>query len=278
MLHLSKTGLLASLILSTLNACSVFYPSIEQLAPIPSAPALANLSVAHRGEITNDRLPDNSIPALRVAIQAGVPLLEVDLRRSNSGELFLFHDGSLRPHNSTAPEHLHKKPIASLSANERALASLDKAQTIKIPSLNQALDLIANSPSSLQLDLKGESDQLALEALNAVSARNLLPKVLIQIRDPRRIELVLKHHPNARVLARCKDSSQLAAALAHKIEAVELERWITQEAVTSAHEKGVLVMINVASSRFDTPSARCYLRSRGVDMIMSDFAGDKHGC
>jgi glycerophosphoryl diester phosphodiesterase len=213
-----------------------------------------------------------------VAISAGVPLLEVDLRRSEKGELFLFHDGSLRPSNSLSPSHLHNKPIASLSTSERNQAYLDQNRTIKIPLLSEALDLIAQSPSALQLDLKGESDELALEALQAVSERGLLDKVLLQIRQPSRIGTILARYPSARILARCKNIEQLRAALAHKVEAVELERWITKEAIDLAHQRKVLVMINVASSRFDTPLSRCHLRARGVDLIMSDFADQRDGC
>lgn len=260
----------------TSSGCSL-YPSLSDLGPLEVQPARTILTVAHRGNISSGTLPDNSLPALRHALAAGVQFLEVDVRRADDGTLFLFHDGSFSRSNSYAPSRLRGIPISQISSADRDTVSLDEAGTVRIPTLADALSLLeqsTNTTSSLQLDLKGESDTLALEVLELVRARRLLHRVLLQLRTPQRVGVVLASYPTARILARCKSHAQLEQALAYKVEAVELERWITSEAVRLAHQRDVLVAINIAGSHFDEPATHQYFRARGVDMIMTNRAGE----
>ncbi len=273
------------LILATLSLLisGCFYVlSLEELFPLPKNSAIANLSAAHRGSLHSKVLPswENSLPALNSAVSARVPFLEVDLRMSDEPQgdrdLFLFHDSRVTEYNSFAPSDLNGRAVQSLALAERDSISLDANQFVAIPTLDQAIDVVmqanSQSSSSLQLDLKGESDRLALRAMSVVARRGALKRVLLQIRDLKRIEMLKREYPTARIVARCKDIAQVDAALGLGVEVVELERWISAEAVLRAHANGVLVLINVASSRFDEPRSWSYLRSRGVDVIMTDYA------
>ncbi len=49
--------------------------------------------VAHRGYPT--RLPENTLPSIEAALQAGARYLEVDVQMSQDGEVVLFHDRDL---------------------------------------------------------------------------------------------------------------------------------------------------------------------------------------
>lgn len=252
-------------------------PSMVDIGPLDEEAPLENLTVAHRGNVYSGnvhsrRLPDNSLPALRASIAAGVQFLEVDVRRSSDGTLFLFHDGSFSRSNSNAPAHLRGIPVASIDSPDRAAVTLDASGSATVPTLADALSIIEQSQGTLQLDLKGESDELAFAVLQLVSARGLLHRVLLQIRSLERVALVLANYPTARVLVRCKSFEQLQQALQYRVEAVELEQWITSKAVRLAHARGVLVAVNIAGSRLDEPTTWEYFRSRGVDMIMTDRA------
>jgi glycerophosphoryl diester phosphodiesterase len=245
------------------------------VGPLAPQEPKAFLVTSHRGSLHTGALPDNSIPALREAAAAGVELLEVDVRRSVEGELFLFHDGSIQSANSYPPRALRGMSIQKLTREEREQVYLDANRTIHVPMLDDALTFIAHTKSSLQLDFKGESDQLVFQALDLVERRGLLPKVVLQIRNSARIEPVKKRYPGVRIIARCRSMEQLQTALVYGVEFVELERWISSEAIGLAHSRGALVLINIASTRLDEVSTWEYLRSRGVDVIMSNF-GDKH--
>ncbi|MEZ2578475.1 glycerophosphodiester phosphodiesterase [Buttiauxella ferragutiae] len=49
--------------------------------------------VAHRGAW--HQAPENSLLSLKNAIEAGYQIVEIDVRQSVDGELFLFHDETL---------------------------------------------------------------------------------------------------------------------------------------------------------------------------------------
>ncbi len=263
----------ATIIMAASGCC--IHPSMVDVGPLDPQPALAQREAAHRGNIARPNIPDNSLGALRASLQGGVEFLEVDVRRAADGTLFLFHDGSLSRANSNAPSNLRGIPVAQLAGATLGAVTLDDAQRESIPTLADALSLIGSSGtrSTLLLDLKGESDALVLSVLELVSSRGLLERVLLQIRAPERIALVLANYPRARILARCRSQTQLTLALKYPIEVVELERWISSKAIRQAHARGVLVAINLASSRLDEAATHDYLRSRGVDMIMTDGAG-----
>lgn len=51
------------------------------------------LVIAHRGDWRNS--PENSIPAIKNAIEMGVDIVEIDLQRTKDGELVLMHDKTI---------------------------------------------------------------------------------------------------------------------------------------------------------------------------------------
>jgi glycerophosphoryl diester phosphodiesterase len=208
---------------------------------------------------------------------AHVPFLEVDVRLSDEGDLFLFHDGSLNRFNSYAPSRLRGRPIQSLTRNEREEVFLDPDKTMRIPLFEQALNAVKTSNSNLQVDLKGESDRLTFAVLEQVAKGGMLNRVVVQVRSSDRVALIRARYPAARVSARCLSMAQLDAALARNVEFVELERWISPEAMDKAHRKNTKVTVNIAESRLDEPATWEYLRSRGVDVLMSN-AADRHSC
>jgi len=271
-----RTALVTSIAIAvSISGCCI-QPTMVDVGPLDPLPTLRHVEVAHRGNITRPALPDNSLAALRASLQAGLEFLEVDVRRADDGVLFLFHDGSFSRSNSNAPSRLRGVPIAQISSAERNTVSLDDDRKETIPTLADALSLVqessgTSSSATLQLDLKGESDTLVLAALELVQARGLLSRVLVQLRTPERVALALATYPHARILARCTSHEQLTQALKYPIEAVELERWISSEAIRETHARGVLVAVNIAGSRLDEPNTHAYFRSRGVDMIMTDI-------
>jgi glycerophosphoryl diester phosphodiesterase len=256
-------------LLVTVGCCPL--STIQRLAPLEEAPPLSALSTAHRGSL-HQGLPDNSLPALAESIKAGVPLLEVDVRRSHSGDLFLFHDSTFSHTNSFAPCRFLGREVQSLSSAERAEVFLDRKRSIAIPLLREALELAKGSSSKLQLDLKQESDELLYAVVAEIDAAQAQTNVVIQIKDPPRVVLLKASHPTLSVLARCKNEEQVVSAVAAGANYLELERWVSAPAIDLAHMAGIPVLVNVSSSFLDTPAVHEYLRSRGVDIIMSDRA------
>jgi cytochrome c5 len=61
-------------------------------------------------------------------------------------------------------------------------------------------------------------------------------------------------------------------AIASKVEFIELERWITGQAVEKCHAAKIPVILNVAAPRYDKKETWEFFRARGVDSIMTDHA------
>src|SRR5262245_2107137 len=69
--------------------------------------------VAHRAEGFD--APENSRTAVARAVQAGVPVVEIDLRATQEGELFVLHDGRL-DRVTTARGRVETTPAATVAA------------------------------------------------------------------------------------------------------------------------------------------------------------------
>lgn len=245
--------------------------SMLDVPPLREATTLETFQVAHRGSL-HTGFPDNSLPALKQAVLQGIKFLEVDIRRDSEGELFLFHDSRITSRNSVAPRELYGRRVQELSSEQRKHVYLDRGKNLSIPTLEQAFDVVVGTKAALQLDLKGESDSLLSEVMKVVTKRDAFNNVVIQLKSVSRMRDALESWPNLKIVARCRSMSELRQALQLPILAVELERWVTSEAIEMAHRKGILTAINIAGSRFDTLTTKKYFYSKGIDSIMTDFA------
>jgi hypothetical protein len=178
--------LIAAVAVSTAGCLASLDPS--ELAPLEEAPAIVRLTTAHRGSLHRG-LPDNSIPALKEAIAAKVALLEVDVRRSDAGELFLFHDSRISFSNSVGACNFRLQRVASLSSAQRKKVFLNEEHSIAIPDLSEALIAIKDSGSRLQLDIKQESDDLVRAVIREVKKHGAEKDVVVQLRTASRIRL-----------------------------------------------------------------------------------------
>jgi glycerophosphoryl diester phosphodiesterase len=108
------------------------------------------LVIAHRG--SSREAPENTLPAIRRAVEQGADLVELDYRESSDGELVAVHDETA-DRTSDARHALGRKhvPIASLSLAE--LRRLDFGSWFgpsfagtRIPTLREALDAAGATP------------------------------------------------------------------------------------------------------------------------------------
>jgi glycerophosphoryl diester phosphodiesterase len=259
--------------LLTLFVCGCF-PTLDlsDFESVPLRKPLHRYAIAHRGSL-HEGLPDNSLPALRQSISKGVQFLEVDVRQGVDGELFLFHDGSLQESNYASPKELLGNRVQELSTDDRGTVRLDPAGLIGIPTLKEALATLDTSETAtLQIDMKGESDQLLDAVVKVIKAENKVTRAVIQLKSPERIKRLRSQEPRVRVLARARDMEHVEKAIASKVEFIELERWITGQAVEKCHAAKIPVILNVAAPRYDKKETWEFFRARGVDSIMTDHA------
>lgn len=262
-----------ALVLIEIGAVGCFQSiSLDDFEDLPASQPIHRYAIAHRGSL-HDGLPDNSLPAIKESISKGVRFLEVDVRKSRDGDLFLFHDGSLKKSNFASPLNLEGRKVQELTIAERNVVRLDANGLIGIPTLREALEEVKKSSSvTLQIDLKGESDELLESVVHLLKQENSLSRAIVQLKDPGRIQRIRSQEPLSRILARVKNMEQLNQAIAAHVECVELERWITAEAIQRAHAANIVVVFNVAAPPYDTEETWGFFRSKGVDSIMTDHA------
>jgi glycerophosphoryl diester phosphodiesterase len=231
--------------------------------------AKAPLLCAHRGSI-HQGLPDNSLAAIREAVNQQVPHLEVDVRMSDEGELFLFHDKRVSEDNSTGNASLRGRVVESLSQKERNSIYLPGDEEEHIPLLRDALLSVAPSQSRLQLDIKHESPEIIEAIVRESEAVGALSAIIIQYKDLQLLAAMKVRYPDIHALARCRNMDDVTIALTAGADSIELERWISSEAIERIHLSGRRVLVNISGSLWDTRLIRWYLASQDVDIIMTD--------
>lgn len=112
--------------------------------------------VAHRGAW--HQAPENSLLSLKNAIEAGYPIAEIDIRQSADGELFVFHDDTLKrmADREEDPETLSIEQLRTVLLRNRDGGEDNPLTDQRIPTLFEVLT-IAKDCIFLDLDVKEPS-------------------------------------------------------------------------------------------------------------------------
>jgi len=102
------------------------------------------LKIGHRG--AKAHVAENTVESIQKALEIGVDMIEIDVHKCASGELWVIHDFTLDRTTDGSGE------IAKKSAEE--LKKLKVEGQFKIPLLTQVLDLIEGK-CSINIELKG---------------------------------------------------------------------------------------------------------------------------
>lgn len=211
--------------------------------------------ISHRGY--HARHTENTLPAIRAAMELGVAGVEVDIQLAGDGSIAVIHDAT------TARLWADPRPISAHSAE--SLAELGTGED-RIPTLDEVLQLSADYNIPIILDQK--SPEVALAALGLLKLKGLEGRVafcgelpgLIEVRQhSARTEIYLNDEglftPDIRILANLKPS-----AINPQFYGVSLGL------VTSAHAFGLDVSCWTPNSE---PELRA-MAALGVDKVMTD--------
>ena len=117
--------------------------------------------VAHRGggvDAGRTRHPENSIAAVRHAIDLGVEMVELDIQKSRDGEFVVFHDSWL-DRSSTCKGVLAERTLAELRQCRLVVEATGDATGEPIPTLREML-AVTKDRIFVNLDNKLEVDDL----------------------------------------------------------------------------------------------------------------------
>ncbi|WP_162467275.1 LamG-like jellyroll fold domain-containing protein [Streptomyces cavernae] len=131
-------------------------------------------AVGHRGAPAI--APENTLPALEAAADAGAEWVETDVQFTKDGKPVLMHDATVdRTTNGTGR-------VDELTAEQIAQLTVDGGG--RVPTLEQALSALKVKPSRLLLEIKGPQTTAAVDtALRLVSEAGMTERTLLQSFD-----------------------------------------------------------------------------------------------
>lgn len=122
--------------------------------------------IAHRGY--SAVAPENTLMALKAALEAGVDAVEFDVQTAACGTPVLFHDPMLgRTTNGVGP--LRRRPLAHLKVLDAGSWFGPEFAQEKIPTLEEALSLLDGRVQEVYLDIKGYREMEDLDRMVAMT-------------------------------------------------------------------------------------------------------------
>ena len=255
---------LVSLVTLFVCACSG-----AQIADVPIENAQVGVFSAHRGDRSSG--PDNSRSAILSALRQGFPYVEVDVRPSSDGELFLFHERQIRIDGV-------RVPVSSL-ASEKILRYRHPQSEEGLLTLAEALRMARPFRSILQLDLKDHSASTLRSIEDELALSGMSRRVVAQAATPEQARWIREYLPSAFLLARIHHWCRSSQLLQYRPEFVQLDA----DAVTSARiselkrRVNARVLVKTLTSDTDVSTEWRRLFRMGVDIVLSDRAHPRLG-
>ena len=224
--------------------------------------------VAHRGASTER--PECTMAAILRAIEVGATAVEVDLRTSKDGRLFLLHDTTLdRTTNASGPAN--QKTLAELVKLD-AGSWFDKAyKGERIPEFRQAAKL-CRGKVDLLLDLKEQGLPYAELVASEVRQYGDPKRTIVGVRSVEQALLFRKLLPRSRQLGLIPDPEAIDAFAKAGVEMIRLwPKWLSDETlVPRLRHLKVQLHLNGTTGR---PAEVAELLRQRPDSLSSDDPG-----
>lgn len=217
---------------------------------------------AHRG--SSIMAPENTLPAIELAIQQGADYIEVDVRLAGDGTLVLLHDRSLR---RVTGIRRNVRNVSYQAIRDRPLeAGYGETVAERVPTLEEAIELVRGR-AHLYLDVKYDP-----------ATPDLVPALVELLQREDMVEgtyVASTHRPLLRHVARLEPDLRLVLFAnvgfedfeQGELDAVALRHTqTTYEQVVEARRQGYELHVWTVNRRGRMAS----LIARGVDNIITD--------
>lgn len=231
--------------------------------------------VMHRGYMHDPtNIPENSIPAFETAGELNAWMLETDIRETTDGYFVLMHDATVdRTTDGTGS-------IASMTyAETQELNLIGGDGTLKIPTLEQCLEVCKKWNIGAVLEVKGISDgaNSLLSILSIVRDYGMLDKVIFlfnsttDMDDFRSINTSIPICFNVEAIADYDNEIETArhyvnCGIAYRSQQDSDIWYPTSETIKKCHQNNLFVNVWVSSSW----SAQQSIFARGADFVTSN--------
>lgn len=223
-------------------------PVVTQLQADDSATAdrqqrMISQLIAHRG--ASAERPECTAAAITRAIETGATAVEVDVRTSADGQLFILHDATLnRTTNGTGAAS--ERTLAELQALDAGSWFDPNYANQRIPSLIEAAELCSGR-IDLLLDLKEQGEAYDRKVAEIIQQHGDPARTIVGVRSVAQALAFRRLLPTARQLGLIPELEQIEAFAAAGTETIRLwPRWLDDESepVRRIREAGCNLHLN----------------------------------
>lgn len=221
--------------------------------------------IAHRG--AHENVPENTMPAIRRAIDLGVDYIEVDVRMTRDGAFVNFHDGTVdRKTDGTGP--VSDLTLAELQALDAGSHVGPEFAGERIPTVDETFAAMASAGIPAYVDVKDAPP----DSVVALLRRHDLLATSVVYGSPSELAAMKAIDPAVRGEPEYPGTPEALAELLDQVTpyVIAISRFsrITSEAVAACQATGALVQVDVMGN--DTPEGWQFVVDCGVDGIQTD--------
>lgn len=235
-------------------------------AEVRSAAQQVTQIIAHRG--ASAERPECTLAAIRRAIEVGATAVEVDVRTSRDGELFILHDATL-------DRTTDGKGLASaLTISE--LQQLDAGSWFDVRYRNERIPSLAQAAAEccekidLLLDLKEQGDDYDRKVVEIIRKHGDPENTIVGVRSVAQAERFRRLLPKAKQLALIPSVESIEDFAKAGVDTIRLwPRWLEgrDEPVKRVRETGKRLHLNGTMGEFEETRR---LLTFGPDSISTD--------
>ncbi len=221
--------------------------------------------VAHRGGVGLG-VPENTIPAIKRAIEVGVQMIEIDIRETKDGHLVLMHDSTVN-RTTNGNGHVDEMTLAEIQQLDAGSWLSEEFKGTKVPTLKEALKVMKGKIDP-DLDFKEGNLNKLVDVVNEAGIADQCThfsswqrcKSLSQI-EPRIFNRPTIDYP--------EQIPQLTYDLNPPIINMDWNA-VCEESIRKAHIYGSKAFINCLSTADTLLNARIAAQA-GADYIQTDY-------
>ncbi len=218
--------------------------------------------VAHRGY--SAVAPENTLASLRAALEAGVPVCEVDVRATSDGEIVLMHDETV-DRTTDGSGRVGELSLRQLRALDAGSWKGEAFRGERVPTLSEALDAMREGHLVIEVKEEGIEEHVARVVRDA-GARDRATVISFSLEVCRRMRALLPEVGVLWLLGRKREGA-IVRALEAGVQGLDVHH----EAITPEFAEAVLRRgLSLWAWTVEEPEEARRLRDLGVSAITSN--------
>ena len=219
--------------------------------------------MAHRG--ASKAAPENSLAAVRVAMEAGSDWVEIDVQETADGEVVVIHDSDFMKlaRNKTKVWDARLSDLQSIDIGGSFGPSF---QNEHVPTLSEVLQLCQGKTGILiELKYYGHDQQLEQRVVDLVEKHGMSNEIMVMSLKPEGVRKMKRLRPTWK----CGVLLSVSVGNIQKIEADFLAvnaRFATRSLINKLHQAGKEIYVWTV----DDPVSMSLLMNRGVDGLITN--------